>query len=175
MTGDHMTGIDANAVIRAINQAEEYWYVLSGLARHKTNATGPKVATSTEPAAPLDLTLHDLAQAIYGVLRDLALDLADTTGEWPDQLDAPGAALFIRQHATTMATHPGMIENLDLLNDHKKKANGALGLLPRRTQIPEYCECGAPQWCYHEKPPFIKCKDGHIAPLADHALSLIHI
>ena len=77
--------------------------------------------------------------------------------------------MFIHRHATLVAGHEGMRENLPILKDLMERAHGPMGLLPRRTRIPEYCECGTVQWCYHEQPPFVKCKAGHIALLADHA------
>lgn len=162
---------DANHVIRTINRAEDAHYILTGMARTQTSpATGPKVKTSSAPGVPLNLTMHDLATDIAGILRELALDLAQITGDWPDGLDTPDASLYIRQHATHLPTErPGPIENIDLLTDRYRQASGVLGMLPNRSRMPdELCDCGATQWIYHERPPYVRCNEGHLSELTSH-------
>lgn len=162
--------IDQQHAIRTINQSEEAWFVLQGMARAQTSGPqGPKVSTSSTPGAPLNLTMHDLAQDITTILRDLALDIADACGEWPDSLDATGAALYARQRTEHIIGHEGREETLHTLREHVQRATGVLGMLPRRTRIPEHCECGAEQWVYHEHVAYVRCRDGHLASLADHA------
>ncbi|MFC0673536.1 helix-turn-helix domain-containing protein [Brachybacterium hainanense] len=154
---------------RIIDQAEDAWFILQGMARAQTQAAGPKVQTSTTPAAPLNLTMHDLAVDIATILRDLALDIADTTGEWPDGLDATGAAAFARARTEHIIGHEGREETIATLADRHRTATGILGMLPRRTRVPEPCECGAQQHVYHEHVAYVRCEDGHLASLADHA------
>lgn len=162
--------IDAQHVIRTINRAEDAHFILQGMARHQgTGQPSLGVDITPDPASPLDLTMHDLATEIIEVLRDLAMDVADATREWPDGLDAPGAALFIRQRAHHVVGHEGREETLTLLEERYRSATGVLGMLPRRTKVPEYCECGREQWVYHEHVAFVRCQDGHVASLADHA------
>lgn len=161
---------DAQHVIRTINRAEDAHFILTGMARTQTSgAAGPKVQTSNAPGVPLNLTMHDLAQDIGTILRELALDVADATGDWPDGLDASGAALFIRQRAAVVVGHEGRETTLHALEDNYRKATGVLGMLPRRTRIPEHCECGHEQWVYHENVAFTRCAGGHVSSLADHA------
>lgn len=162
---------DAQHIIRTINQAEDAHYILTGMARHQTGSGDSLgITTSPTPGAPLNLTMHDLAVDIAGILRDIALELADITGDWPDSLDASGAALFARQRATHLPLdRPGPIENIDLLEDRYRAATGVLGLLPKRTRMPdEPCDCGADQWLYRERPPFVRCNNGHISEITTH-------
>lgn len=162
--------IDQQRARRTIDQAEEAWFVLQGMARAgATTPAGPKVTTSTTPAAPLNLTMHDLAVDLATILRDLALDIAETCGEWPDSLDATGAAAYARARTEHIVGHEGREDTLHTLRDHIQRATGVLGILPRRTRIPEHCECGAEQWVYHEHVAYVRCRDGHLASLADHA------
>lgn len=165
-----MTTIDDHHVTRTINQAEEAWFILQGMARAQASgAPGPKVQTSTTPGAPLNLTMHDLATDIATTLRDLALDIAEASGEWPDGLDATGAAAFTRPRTEHIIGHEGREDVLRTLREHTQRATGVLGMLPRRTRIPEHCECGHQQWVYHEHVAYIRCKAGHLGSLADHA------
>lgn len=161
---------DAQHVIRTINRAEDAHFILTGMARHqRTGRDSLGVDTSPDPSVPLNLTMHDLAQDIGTILRELALDVADAAGDWPDGLDAPGAALFVRQRAEVVVGHEGRETTLHALEDLYRKATGALGMLPRRTRIPEHCECGHEQWVYHENVAFTRCAGGHVSSLADHA------
>lgn len=161
---------DAQQIIRTINRAEDAHYILTGMARAQTSSpTGPKVKTSNTPAAPLNLTMHDLATDIAAILRELALDIAAQSGDWPDGLDVPAAGQYIRQHSTFVVGHEGHETDIANLAECYRKATGVLGMLPRRTRIPEPCECGAEQWVYHEHVAYVRCRDGHLASLADHA------
>lgn len=160
---------DAQHIIRTIDQAEEAWFILQGMARAQTRPHGPKVDTSNAPAAPLNLTMYDLAQDITGTLRDLALDIADACGDWPNGLDATGAAAFTRARTEHIIGHEGREDVLRTLREHTNRATGVLAILPRRTRIPEHCECGAEQWVYHEHVAYVRCHDGHLGSLADHA------
>lgn len=162
--------LDAQYVTRTIDQAEDTLFILQGMARAQTApAAGPKVDTSSTPGAPLNLTMHDLAVDIAGILRELALDVAEASGEWPDGLDATGSAAFTRTRTEHIIGHEGREATLQLLTDRHRQATGVLGMLPRRTRIPEHCECGAPQWVYHEHVAYVRCTDGHLGSLADHA------
>lgn len=162
--------LDAQHVTRTINQAEEAWFVLQGMARAQTSTTtGPKVAGSTSPGTPLNLTMHDLAVDLATILRDLALDVAEASGDWPDGLDATGAAVFARARTEHIVGHEGREATIHTLREHIQRATGVLGMLPRRTRIPEPCECGAEQFVYHEYVAYVQCRGGHLASLADHA------
>lgn len=164
---------DANHIIRTINRAEDAHYILTGMARHQSSGGDTLgVDTTPDPSVPFNLTMHDLATDIAGILRELALDLASTTGDWPDSLDTPGAALFIRQRAQHITGHEGHETSIELLTDRYRSATGVLGLLPKRSRMPdEPCDCGAEQWLYRERPPFVRCREGHVSELTTHLQS----
>lgn len=161
---------DPQWIIRTVNRATEIHYIATGLIGHHQTATGPKVDTTTTPSTPINISLLDLANDIATTLRDLALDIADTLHEWPDNLDPEGAATYIRQHATRIPPdRPGPYDTIDKLDDFNRRGLGVLGMLPRRTRIPELCECGATQYVIHETPVHVRCERGHDSPLTDHA------
>lgn len=162
--------LDPQHVTRTIAQAEEAWFILQGMARAQTSGPqGPKVTTSSTPGTPLNLTMHDLAVDIAATLQELALDIAEATGEWPDSLDATGAAAYARKWAEHITGHEGREDVLRTLTEHVQRATGVLGMHPRRTRVPEPCECGHEQWVYHEHVAYVRCKGGHLSSLADHA------
>lgn len=158
----------AQEIIRAVNRAEEVHLILSGMARVRRARTSMGVDVSAAPGAPLDLAMVDLADDIRNSIQGWARLTEEEQGDLIADGATPALALHMRQRAIWIAGAewaPVMVEELTDLN---RRAIGALGLLPQRTPMPERCHCGAVQWVYHERPPFVRCRDGHASRLIEH-------
>lgn len=160
--------IDVNHAIRTIRQAEEVHKILEGMKRHQRAITGPKVQTSAS-RTPVDLGMLDLADDIKASLQGWARLVEEETGETLDDLrDMDVVGQWLRVRATWIAGANWAEDMLSELSGHTRRAIGMLGLLPARMQMPEPCDCGAEQWLYHERPPFVRCKAGHLSGIVSH-------
>ncbi|WP_152353310.1 helix-turn-helix domain-containing protein [Brachybacterium subflavum] len=160
---------DAQSVIRAVNRAEEVHFILEGMKRVKLSHHGPTVDTSGPPSAPVNLGMLDLAEDIRASLQGWSQLVNEEQGDPYPRDETTALALFLRQHAIWIADGTWATDMVEELEGMNQRAIGMLGMLPRRTKIPEHCECGAEQWVYHESVAFVRCADGHVASLADHA------
>lgn len=163
---------EVQAVIRAVNRAEEVHFILDGMSRlGRSRPSGPAVDISPEPGAPIDLSMHDLASDLRAKFQGWAQLLSEEQGDPLPADEVTSHALFLRQHAIWIAGAEWAEVMIDELREDTRRGVGMLGMLPRRTKVPEPCECGADQWVYHEDVAFVRCADGHLASLADHAYS----
>lgn len=163
---------EAQEIIRAVNRAEEVHFVLAGMSRiQRAAANGPVVDCSRDPAAPLDLGMLALAQEIADSIQGWARLTHEEQGDPLPRDETTALALYMRQRAIWIAGAEWAPVMLDELEDRYRRGFGMLGMLPRRTKVPEPCECGADQWVYHEEVAFVRCAGGHLSSLADHAYS----
>ena len=159
---------DINAVIRTIRQAEEVHKILEGMKRHQRTSNGPRAQTSTI-GTPIDLGMLDLADDIKASLQGWARLVEEETEEpLQDLRDMDVVGQWLRVRATWIAGATWAEDMLSELSGHTRRAIGMLGLLPARMRMPEPCDCGAEQWLYHERPPFVRCKAGHLSGIVSH-------
>lgn len=160
--------IDVNHAIRTIRQAEEVHKVLEGMKRHQ-RTTGNLGIQSSSRGTPIDLGMLDLADDIKASLQGWARIVEEETEEpLQDLRDMDVVGQWLRVRATWIAGADWAEDMLAELSGHTRRAIGMLGLLPSRMRMPEPCDCGAEQWLYHERPPFVRCKAGHLSGIVSH-------
>lgn len=158
---------DAQQIIRTINQAEDVHAILIGMSRVKRRAEQLGVQDGSTPGVPVNLDLLDQAEEIRASILGWTQLLHEEQGDQPPASNVPAWALFLREHALWITGAPWAEDMHAELQDRTSRGIAMLGLYPRRTQLPERCQCGAPQWVYHEDIAWTQCDDGHIASLAE--------
>lgn len=159
---------DINATIRTIRQAEEVHKILEGMKRHQ-RATGNLGIQSSSRGTPIDLGMLDLADDIKASLQGWARLVEEETEEpLQDLRDMDVVGQWLRERAEWIAGADWAEDMLSELSGHTRRAIGMLGLLPARMRMPEPCDCGAEQWLYHERPPFVRCRAGHLSGIVSH-------
>lgn len=158
---------EAQEVIRAVNRAEE---VLEGLKVRGELRTSPGglAATPATSRPPVDLAMMDLAHHIEQLFHGWARLLHEDAGvELPNGNHlVPDWLRTYRDQIAQAGWAPDMVDELEAA---ARKGIGMLGLLPKRTPLPEPCAiCESRQWVYHERPPFVRCQQEHESQLVEH-------
>lgn len=159
--------IDAQQIIRAANQAEDVYAILTGMSRVKRRAESLGIQDSSLPAVPVNLDLLDQAEEIRSSIIGWARLTHEEQGDPLPASSMPAWTLFLREHAIWIAGASWAEDMAAELRDRTSRGIAMLGLYPRRTQLPEHCQCGAPQWVYHEDVAWTQCADGHVASIAE--------
>lgn len=158
---------DAQSLIRAVNRAEEAHFILTGMSRTKRRGDSSGPAGTAESPEPISLDMLDMAEEIRASLIGWARIVHEETSDPLPRDDMPAWALYLREHALWIASTPWADDATDEIRDRGTRGIAMLGLFPRRTRLPEPCQCGRPQWVYHEDIAWTLCADGHVASLAD--------
>lgn len=158
---------DAQSIIRAVNRAEEVHFILSGMSRTKRRSSDGGPASTAESPAPLAIELLDQAEDIRHSVIGWATVIHEEKHDPLPRDDVPAWTLWLRERAIWITSRPWAEDMRDELTDRTRRGIAMLGLFPRRTRLPEECQCGAPQWVYHEDIAWTLCSDGHIASLAE--------
>lgn len=159
---------DAQSIIRAVNRAEDVHFILTGMSRTKrrgSNDGGPP--STAESPAPLALELLDQAEDIRHSMTGWATIIHEEKRDPLPRDDMAAWTLWIRERAIWITGQPWADDMRDELADRTQRGIAMLGLFPRRTRLPEACQCGAAQWVYHEDIAWTLCSAGHIASLAE--------
>ena len=157
---------DGQAVIRAVNRAEDIRGILAGMARIPRRQTGG--AGGIDPGAPIDLGMMDLADSIQHSIQQWALLLHEEQGDPLPADRTADLARFLREHAIWIAGGEWVVDLVEELRGFYQRGIGMLKLLPARTRMPEPCECGKGLWVIHERPPIVRCDGGHVSSIASH-------
>lgn len=158
---------DAQHIIRTINQAEDVHAILIGMSRIKRRAEQLGVQDGSTPGVPVNLDLLDQAEEIRASILGWTQLLHEEQGDPPPASNVPAWALHLRERALWITGAAWAEDMLAELHDRTSRGIAMLGLYPKRTKLPESCECGATQWVYHEDVAWTQCADGHIASLAE--------
>lgn len=159
--------MDAQTIIRATNQAEDVHAILIGMSRVKRRAEQLGIQDGSVPGVPVNLDLLDQADQIRSSIVGWAQLLHEEHGDPLPASNVPAWTLFLREHAIWITGAPWAEDMLAELRDRTSRGIAMLGLYPKRTQLPDHCQCGAPQWVYHEDVAWTQCADGHVASLAE--------
>lgn len=158
---------EAQQIIRAANQAEDVHAILTGMSRVKRRAEQLGIQDSAPPPVPVNLDLLDQAEEIRASVIGWARLTSEEKGDALPASNMPAWTLFLRERAIWISGTPRAEDMLAELRDRTNRGIATLGLFPKRTQLPEHCQCGAPQWVYHEDVAWTQCADGHTASIAE--------
>lgn len=157
--------IDAQAIIRTVNRAEEAWSALCGATGDRPQAAPGPRAPSPEPQVPINVAAVDQAETLRQQITGWARILEEESGEMAPALDVPHAARHLAMHAVWVAGSGWALDLVEELRTSTRQAHAMLGALPRRTPIAKPCECGARLWAYldgGQGAMRVECDEGHV-------------
>lgn len=158
---------DAQSIIRTVNQAEDVYAILTGMSRVRRRAEQLGIQDGSVPGVPVNLDLLDQADNIRSSVTEWLKLIHEEQGDPLPASNMPAWCLHLRERAIWISGAPWAEDMVAELHDRTSRGIAMLGLYPRRTQLPEHCQCGAPQWVYHEDVAWTQCADGHVASLAE--------